>query len=326
MKKQKMSKDPIELKVIFMGTSAFAAEVLKALLENKYNVVSVYTRPDKKVGRKKELQKSSVKEVAEKNKIKIFQPEKFDEKTVEDLKNQKPDLIVVTAYGRILPKAVLEVPGFGSINVHPSLLPRFRGPSPIQNAILEGEKETGTTIMLMSEEMDAGDILAQEKISISTDETYFDLSEKLASFSAELLLKTLPLWIKRKIVPEKQNDSEASYCQLIERSDGRVVWADDAISIYNRARAFSPWPGIFTFWEKDGCNLRLKLLKAALWKNYSQKNEKKIGEVFEEENKIAVQTSSGALVLEEVQLEGKSKMDIQEFINGYPNFLGSLLK
>jgi len=318
-------KDPIKLKTVFMGTSPFAAKILEALLESHYNIVSVYTRADKKSGREQVAEKSAVKLIAEKNNLKIIEPEKFDDGAIAELNAQEPDILIVAAYGRILPKKVLDIPGFGALNVHPSLLPKYRGPSPLQNALLEGENVTGTTIMLMDEGVDTGDILMQEKIFIDSEETYAELSEKIAAISAELLLRALPLWVERKISPVKQNDSQVTYCQLIERSDGQIIWTDNASSIYNRARAFSSWPGIFTYWEKDGCNLRLKLHKISLTQNLPEAKHQ-VGEIFKVDEKVAVQTGEGLIFLEEVQLEGKNKTTIEDFINGYPGFIGSFLK
>jgi len=308
-----------------MGTSAFAEAILSSLLDENYNIISAYTRPDKKVGRDQEIQKSAVKITAENNKIPIYDPKKFDDDVIGELRNQKPDLIIVAAYGRILPKAVLEMPGFGAINVHTSLLPKYRGPSPIQNAILNGETETGATIMLMDEGIDTGDILNQKKIDIGKDEIYPELSRRLSDLSAELLLETIPPWIERKITPIKQEHDKATLCQLIERADGKILWSDDAKNIYDKFRAFQPWPGVYSFWEHNGQLKRIKLEQIGLMKNNSQ-SKHRLGEVFQIGEKIVVQTNSEAIALEEVQLEGKEKVKIEDFMNGYSNFIGSILK
>lgn len=308
-----------------MGTSIFADRVLSSLLEENYNIISVYTRPDKKIGRKRELQKSPVKITAGKKSIPVFTPDKLDEGAVLEIKSRRTDIIVVADYGKILPKTILEIPGFGAINVHASLLPKYRGPSPIQNAILNGDAETGTTIMLMDEGVDTGDILSQRPIAINKDETYLELSKKMAQASAELLLKTIPTWVEQKITPRKQVDSKATLCQLIERQDGKIIWTDEAESIYNCFRAFCPWPGIFTFWERNNSFLRLKLNKISLLKN-NPETKRHTAEVFRLEEKIGVQTTSGIIILEEIQLEGKPGVKIEDFINGYPDFIGSILK
>ncbi len=308
-----------------MGTPLFAKEILDALIKNGYNIVAVFTRPDAPKGRKQELAKSPVKELAEVNKIPVYQPALLDEKTTEEIKKLKPDIIIVAAYGRILPRHILETPGFGCLNIHASLLPKFRGPSPIQNALLAGEKETGITIFLINEGIDTGDILSQEKIKIGGDDTAESLTEKLIRLGAELLLKTLPLWIERKIRPTGQDDSQASLCQLIEREDGHIIWEEEAKNIYNRFRAFYPWPGIFSFWENNGALERIKFIKISLSEK-DQPADHKPGEIFSMEDKIAVQTLKGAIIIEEIQPEGKKPMAVKEFIAGHPNFIGNILK
>ncbi len=320
-----METQPLQFRTIFMGTSEFSSVILERLIKEKYNLISVFTQPDKKSGRKMELAKSNVKQVAEKNNLTVFQPEKLSEEIAEEIKRQSPDLIIIVAYGKIIPKKILEIPTFGIINVHPSLLPCFRGPSPIQNALLSGKKETGTTIMLMNEKIDSGDILSQEKITIEKDESQEELSKKLSLISSDLLIKTIPLWIEKKIIPQKQDEKNATFCQLIEKSDGKIIWSQKAEEIYNQYRALSPWPGIFSYWEKDGAIRRLKILSLRLEENETQ-NKKHIGEVFMNNTDVLVKTGKGFIILEEVQLEGKNKTKIKEFLNGYPDFLGSILK
>lgn len=316
-----------QIRIVFMGTPVFAESLLQALIEKHYNVVAAYTRPDKAAGRNQEIQESPVKQIASKQNIPVEQPEKFDEETIEKLRNYKPDLIVVVAYGKILPQTVLDIPGFGCINIHPSLLPKFRGPSPIQNVLLSGETETGTTIMLMDSGVDSGDILAQEKIAISPDEIFPTLSERLAQTSTDLLLKTLPLWIERTIAPQKQDASHTTLCQLIEREDGHIVWLNDAESIYNTFRALYLWPGIYSLWNRDskGQFLRLKITRIT-YQKHSPQIPHHLGEVFELGEKIGVQTVQGVIFLEEVHLEGKTVTPIIEFIKGYPQFIGSVLQ
>jgi len=314
------------IRIIFMGTSEFANKILNSMIAANLNIVAVFTKPDKKSGREHEIKKSGIKITAKANNIPVFQPEKLDEESVAEIKNQKPDLIIVAAYGRIIPKDIIDIPRLKVINVHPSLLPKFRGPSPIQNAILNGETETGTTLMLINEGMDTGDILKQVKTEIGPNENGQMLSDKLATLSADLLLEALPLWVEGKIAPVKQMDSEATLCQLIEKNDGRIIWTDEAESIHNRFRALSLWPGIFTFWENEGAVKRMKLNKINFLKENLDKAKHHLGEVFQFEEKIGVQTTSGIVILEEIQLEGKENMKIADFINGNRNFLGSILK
>ncbi|HAT73439.1 MAG TPA: methionyl-tRNA formyltransferase [Candidatus Moranbacteria bacterium] len=315
----------INPRIIFMGTPDFAANILRVMLKEKLDIISVYTQGDKKVGRSQSLEKSAVKNVAEEYKIKVFEPKKFDEGVVREIENQKPDLIIVSAYGKILPKIVLEIPRFGVINTHPSSLPKYRGASPIQNAILNGEKKTAATIMCLVEKVDAGDILKQEEVEIGEYETYPELSQRLSDISARLLIEIIPLLIAGKIEPKKQNESEATFCQLIKKEDGKINWEDKARDIYNRFRAFYVWPGIFTYFEKDNRSLRLKLNKVSL-DEHSKENDFENGKVFEENEVVKVKTSKGNIILEEVQLEGKNKMQATDFVRGYANFVGSVLK
>ncbi len=318
-------KKRIKLRVVFMGTSDLSEKILEALLINEYNVIGVFTKVDKKTGRKQELTSPKVKLLAEKHSLPIFQPTTFkNPEAIKQLRDLKPDLIVVAAYGKILPKTVLEIPGFGCLNVHVSLLPKYRGPSPIQNALLNGETETGTTLMLMDEGVDTGDILAQRKLAIARTDTTASLMLKLAEQGAELLLETLPLWIERKIKPTKQDHFHASLCQLIEREDGHIFWVKEAQSIYNRYRALTPWPGIFTYWKNETTTVRLKLISIELQKENSQQ-ARPCGEVFEIGCDIGVQTVKGVILLKELQKEGKKATDIRSFINGHPKFIGSIL-
>lgn len=315
----------IKLRTIFMGTSPFAKVILAALIKANYNIIAVFTQPDKKAGRKQEIKASPVKELALLYKLPVFQPNKFNSETVSEIKKLKPDLVIVAAYGKILPAEVLETPGFRCVNVHASILPKFRGPSPIQNALLLGEKETGITIMLMNQGIDTGEILSQEKISIEPDETAENLSQNLSRLGAKLLLETLPLWIERKIESRKQDDSRTTLCQLIEREDGHIIWEDNAENIYNKYRAFCQWPGIFGFWDNNGVQERIKFKKVALLKSDTQTPHRP-GEVFQLGDKIGVQTLKGVIILEEIQLEGKKSAAAGEFINGHPNILGSVLR
>jgi len=315
----------IKLRTVFMGTSDFAAKILEGMLEQKYNVVAVYTKPDKPIGRKQEILEGPVKKLAQKNKIEVLQPTRFNEDAICELKKLKPDMIVVAAYGKILPKEILSIPGFGCINVHGSLLPKFRGPSPIQNVLFVGGKETGITIMLMDEGMDTGDIISQKSLQIEPDETADVLFKKLSILGKALLLETLPLWVERKIEAKPQNNSEATLCQLIEREDGRIFWNEEAQAIYDKYRALYPWPGIFTYWKNDDSQLRLKLLKISLQKMAPQ-TEHSIGEVFALGDKVGVKASDGVIILEQIQAEGKKPASIADFMNGYPTFLGSILQ
>lgn len=320
-----MFNNPQKPKIVFMGTSQFAATVLKALVSAQYDISAVYTKPDAKAGRKQELQKSAVKAAAEELNISVETPLKLDQETIEKIKNQKPDLIIVAAYGKILPPEILKIPRFGCLNVHASLLPKYRGSSPIQNALLDGEKETGVTIMLMDEGVDTGDIIIQRKTSIGKDEMLLELTERLSQLGAGLLIDTVPQWISGYVQAQPQDNSKAVICQLIEREDGKINWADNAEDIYNQYRALTPWPGIFSFWKQDESYMRLKLKKIS----YDPKDPSEphhLGEVFLLDGNVAVKAESGSIMLLEVQLEGKKTVTAEEFLRGASNFIGSILK
>ncbi len=314
-----------KIRTIFMGTPIFSAGILSALIDEKYNIVSVITQPDKKVGRKQEIEESAVKKEAQKNNIPVLQIAKFDEDALTQIKALNPDLIIVVAYGKILPPSVLEIPGFGCINVHASLLPKFRGASPIQNAILLGEKETGISIMQMDKGMDTGPLFAQASLPIDENDTKDIVYEKLMKLAKDLLIDTLPRIIKRTLIPISQKNEDATLCQLIEREDGHIMWTETAHDIYNRYRALYPWPGIFSLLKTEDGLTRLKLIKISHQKQ-SPKSQHPLGEVFEMGEKIAVQTGNGVIFLEEIQLEGKRALSIQDFIRGKKDIIGSFLQ
>lgn len=314
-----------KVRVVFMGTPELSASLLQTLIDAQYRIVGVVTKPDASVGRKQEVSESPVKIKAQEHNISLLQPEKFDDTALGELKKMRPDIIIVAAYGKILPEEVLTLPKFGCVNFHPSLLPKWRGAAPIQNALLAGEKETGVTIMIMDKGMDTGGILTQRSLSIDPNDTTRTLTEKLVALGSELLLETLPLYIRHTIKPLPQDNAEATLCQLIEREDGHIIWADDAEAIYNRYRALSPWPGVFTYWKKNNERLRLKLITLSFQKNNPQLVQP-LGKIFEIGEKIGVQTTTGVIFLEEVQLEGKTTLPIREFLRGNESLMGSLFE
>ena len=314
-----------KIRVVFMGTPQFAATILDGLINHHYTVVGVVTQPDKPIGRKQILTPGQTKEVALKYAIPILQPTKFDAESIEALKKWKPDLIIVAAYGKILPASILDIPGFGCVNVHGSILPKWRGASPIQNTLLAGETETGITLIRMDAGMDTGDIIATQTTPIESHENKADLEVRLAKIGSELLAHTLPAYIEQKITLVPQDASQATLCQLIDREDGHIFWDTSSQSIFNRYRALTPWPGIFTFYKTADGLLRLKLHVITQLKQTPQIT-RSLGEVFEIGDDIGVQTSTGVVILKEVQLEGKERVDIRVFINGYKQFIGSILQ
>lgn len=287
-----------------MGTPDFAAPALERLIKAGYKILAALTGPDKPVGRKQILTPPPIKKIALKHQIPVLQPEKL--LTLKSqISNLNPNLIIVVAFGKIIPKEILEIPKYGSLNVHPSLLPKYRGPSPIQFAILNGEKITGTTIMLMDEKMDHGPILAQEKIVVEPKETSQTLHQKLSRLGADLLLKTIPLYLSGKIKPKPQDEKKATYTKILSRQDGRIDWQKSAEEIERQIRAFFPWPGAWTIFNGK----RLKILKAKT--NQGQPSEKYSRRL------PLIRTGQGYLLLEIVQPEGKKPMSGEEFLRGY---------
>lgn len=306
-----------------MGTGKFAATVLESLLMGSYNLVAVFSQSTNAPKNKKNSP-NPIKAIAEKHNIAIFQPQKLDNEILQQLKTLKPDIIIVASYGRILPQEILKLPGFGCINIHASLLPKFRGPSPIQNTLIAGEKETGITIFKMNTKVDTGEILAQETVLIEASETFQLLYERLARIASELLLKTLPLLVSGKIMPVSQDEGRATYCQLIERTDGRIFWDEEARKIYNKFRGLYPWPGIFSFWKKDDSIYRIKFHDIEPYSR-AVDGDYKLGQIIQIGERIGVKTSKNFVILKKIQLEGKEITAIENFINGYPSFIGSIL-
>lgn len=311
------------IRIVFMGTPELSAQFLAVLLENGYSVVGVVTQPDKPAGRRLAVGESPVKKLAAESLLPVLTPAKLDAAFLEALRAWQPDLVLVVAYGKILPPDVLGTPPLGCLNIHASLLPRWRGASPIQNALLAGDTETGVTLMQMDTGMDTGSLIAQRKIPIAPDDTAEILRKKIIEAGRMLLLETLPLWAEGKITSVPQPEEGSTLCQLIERTDGRIVWSESAENIYNRYRALFPWPGIFTFWKKNEALMRLKLLKISFQKQSPQVNYA-LGEVFELGEKIGVRAGEGVVILETVQLEGKTPLPIKEFLAGSPDLVGSI--
>ncbi|MEK7625258.1 MAG: methionyl-tRNA formyltransferase [Patescibacteria group bacterium] len=301
-------------KIIFFGTQNFGAGILRCLIESeKYDLVAVITQPDRKIGRDQATQKSPVKILAEQHHLRVLQP--------ETLKNWTLDigvwnLAIVCQYGLIIPKSILELPKHGFINVHTSLLPEYRGASPIQTAIVNGEAVTGVTIMLMDEKMDRGPILSQTKIQIAPDDTYPDLSEKMEPLAQNLLLKTLIEYLEGGIKPQTQDENGATFCKMFSRDDGRIDWQKSSAEIYNQYRGLTPWPGVWTSLNKK----RLKLLKIR-----PAETQISPGSVKVAKRRIFVGTPHGSIEILSLQLEGKKEQSGASFIDGYPEFDGASL-
>jgi len=263
-------------RIIFFGTPVFGQIVLRKLSDDNFNVVAVVTQPDRPVGRDQKLTPSPVKTFAKENKIKIFSPaDKGELSTINrKLAKLKPTLFVVASYGMIVPSETLLIPEKGALNVHPSLLPKYRGASPIQAAILNGDTETGVTIMLMDEQMDHGPIVSQEKIALSPAETTATAMAKLAQVGGKILVRTIPVYLEGKLNPRPQDHTQATYTKLVKKDNGRVNWQDNNIQVERMARAYNPWPGVWTtvgemaeqldreLKNQRHQNLRLKILQA----------------------------------------------------------------
>ncbi|MDH7485387.1 MAG: methionyl-tRNA formyltransferase [Anaerolineae bacterium] len=305
-------------RVVFMGTPDFAVPSLAALLSDGYQVVGVVTQPDRPAGRGRQLASSPVRRFAATHGLTVLQPTTLRQpEPVAELQALAPDLIVVAAYGLILPQSVLDIPPHGCLNVHGSLLPRYRGAAPIPAAILAGDRETGVTIMLMDADMDTGPILSQAACSIEPDDTTGTLTARLAELGAALLSQTLPRWLAGEIEPQPQDDERATYAPMVRKADGQIDWTLPAEQIARRVRAYQPWPGATTFWEGQP----LKLLKV----HAVQGTTVAPGRVVAWGEGAGVGTGEGLLLLEEVQLAGKRAMSIADFLRGRRGFLGSVL-
>lgn len=302
-------------RIIFMGTPDFSTKVLEMLIA-KEDVIAVVTQPDRPVGRKRVMTPPPVKEVALQNGIEVYQPEKISQsEDLQTLIDLKPDLIVTAAFGQILPKALLDAPRLGAINVHASLLPKYRGGAPIHQAIIDGEKETGVTIMYMAPKLDAGDIISQQAIDIEANDDVGSMHDKLSFLGAGLLAKTLPDIINGTNERIEQNEEEATFASNISREDERIDWSKSAQDIYNHIRGLSPWPVAYT--KLDDKNM--KLYQAHIVEG----KEGKPGEIIETTKKaIIVGTgSSDAIALTDIQLSGKKRMPTANFLSGYQDDL-----
>lgn len=301
------------MKIVFMGTPQFAVPSLTALLEYGYDVIGVVTQPDRPKGRKRILTPPPIKEVALQYKLPVLQPEKLKgSPELETLRAWQPDLIVTAAFGQILPKEVLDLPPLKCINVHASLLPKYRGGAPIHQAIIDGEKETGVTIMYMVEELDAGDILSQRRVPIDEDDNVGTMFEKLSVVGAELLIDTLPRLVKGEITPIPQDESKVSYAPNIKREQEEIDWQKSGETIYNQIRGLSPFPVAYT--KALGGNLKVW----AAQKTTDYHPEKEAGTIYRlDKYGIGVIAGDGqGILLTEIQPAGKKKMMAQDFLRG----------
>jgi methionyl-tRNA formyltransferase len=308
-------------RIIFMGTPDFAVPSLKALAKlEDTEIVAVVTQPDRPVGRGRRPSAPPIKLATQSLGLEVVQPATLrDESVVAKLRALDPTVIVVVAYGEILRREILFLPPHRCINVHASLLPLYRGAAPVTAAILQGDSETGITVMLMDEGMDTGPILSQRRVPIHPVDTTATLGRRLSGVGAELLVETLPRWLAGEIDPRPQDEEAATYAPMISKSDGELDWSRPAQELDRRCRAYQPWPGTFTYWGGK----RLKVLRA--FAAAEQDAEATPGTVVRLVDGIGVTTGRGVLVLQDLQLAGKRAVSADEFVRGQRGFIGSRL-
>ena len=301
------------MRIVFMGTPDFSVPALNALVDAGHEVAAVVTQPDRPKGRGKDVQMTPVKLQALEYGIPVYQPEKVkDPAFVEILKELHPEAIVVIAFGQILSKAILDIPPYGCVNIHASLLPKYRGAAPIQWAVIDGEKETGVTTMMMDVEMDTGDMLEKTVVKLNPDETGGSLFDRLSLLGGDLILSTLSKLEKGEITPQPQDHAQATYVKKISKSMGDIDWTMDAVSIERLVRGLNPWPSAFTRWNGK----MLKIWEAKVLPDLETKAP--CGSVISASDEgLKIQTGNGVLCVTSLQLEGKKRMDTAAFLRGY---------
>lgn len=308
-----------------MGTPEFSLPGLSALIKSAdFEINAVFTQPDKPVGRKQLLTPPPVKILALENNIKVFQPEKIKTE-IDNIRSLAPDLIVVIAYGKIIPQEILDIPRYGCINVHASLLPKYRGAACLNAPILNGDAETGVTIMKMEAGLDTGPILKQAIMKLMGQETLADVHDRLSALGAELLPGVLMEWMAGKIKPQIQNESQASYIKTLAKDDGKIDWAKPALEIERQIRAYNPWPGTFCY---DKNNKLIKILAAALSPKAPQNIAKKAGpgQVYLENGQLTVACGQGSIIILKLQAEGGKALFAKDFLSGHQDFSSQILK
>ncbi len=308
------------MRIIYMGTPDFAVNPLKALIMSSHEVAAVFTQPDKPQGRKQQLVMPPVKKLALEYGIPVYQPERIREpEYLALIKSMKPDVIVVAAFGQIVTKEILDAPRFGCINVHASLLPRYRGASPIQWSILNGDTQTGVTIMRMNEGIDTGDIILQRTIPIGEDDTADTLFDKLSALGGPLVLEVLDQLSSGTVSYQKQDEEQACYVKMIKKEMGLMDWSKPAVVLERQVRAFNPWPCAYTFLEGK----QLKIWRSQVCAPPALKAVP--GQIFIKDRELAVMTGDGALKILELQLAGKKRMQGRDFLMGYRNLNNMVL-
>lgn len=293
-------------KIIFMGTPDIAAQHLKILIENNLNIISVFTQPPRKKNRGMRIEKSDVHQIANKNNIEVYYPTSIDNTVIENTKSLGPDLIIVVAYGIILPSKFLNIPKFGCINIHVSLLPRWRGAAPIEHALLAGDKKTGISIINISPKLDEGDILIQESCSLDNNIYSDDLTLSLTNLGKKTMMKTLPLLFQKKLIGKKQDEKKATYANKIVTEDRKINFHNTANDVYNHIRAHGPKPGAWFIYKGE----RIKIIKA--------KKTEKLGESGTILNKdFMIGCKDGGILPILIQREGKKTVSLDDFLRGF---------
>ena len=307
------------MKIVFMGTPEFAVPTLEALIAAGHEIAGVYTQTDKAVGRKQILTPPPVKVCAEKHGIPVYQPQTLRDGSAEaDIKSMAPDVIVTVAYGKILPESVLSIPKYGSVNGHASLLPRHRGASPIQWAIVSGDKKTGITTMYMAKGIDTGDMLLRSETEIAQDETAGQLHDRLSKMGASLMVETLEKLEKGELSPEKQDDSLSTYAPIISKDMGFLKFDKSAEEIRNLIRGFNPWPAAYFILDAK----RIKVFAAKVGKKTSEKS----GTVVGNQDGLEIACADGnALLITELQAEGSKRMSAKDYLTGHSIDLGRVV-
>lgn len=310
------------MRIVFMGTPDFSVPTLEALVASEHEVVGVVTQPDKPKGRGKEIHMSPVKECALQHNIPVYQPVRArDEAFVDEMRALNPDVMVVIAFGQILPKSLLELPKYGCVNIHASLLPKYRGAAPIQWAVINGDEETGITTMMMDVEMDTGDMLEKNVVKLDPEETGGSLFDRLSLLGGDLILSTLSKLEKGEITPVPQDHEKATYVKKISKSMGDIDWTMDAVSIERLVRGLNPWPSAFTRWNGK----MLKIWEAKVLPDPDVKLP--CGSVISASDEgLKIQTGAGVLCVTSLQLEGKKRMDTAAFLRGYQVAAGSMME
>lgn len=315
-------------KILFMGTSDFGIPALDAIVQIKdVVIIGCVTAPDSPVGRKQELTSPPVKVWAQTHHVPVFQPSSVrDPQSIETIRRLAPDLILVAAYGQIIPREIISLPLLGAINVHPSLLPRWRGASPIQYAILSGDATTGVALIQMDERLDHGPVVTLQEFTLKGTESFEELYTALQHTARDLVVKTLPLLQTKKITPAPQDEAEATYAKILTREDGKINWSQDARDIERQIRAFERWPESFTEWRKNEDEIvKIKITRASVASlEKTSGKEHPYGQIIlAPDKRLLVQTGKDYLALEKIKPEGKNEMSAEDFVNGYPSVIGT---